>query len=142
MLDKVKNDVLTTSPFFSSRHQSCWSYDLKTGIYVHFRASQWSSQDRYQSSYLRDKPAFFEVLQDGEEGDDGKVYFYVTRSGIKEVFRFGVDPGTLLCPHNEFRRLYVLNLGKDSVRLRVVSFDQFSRYISSFLRNRGSILLN
>ena len=141
VFDKLRNSVSTLEYAFYSSSQSYWSTDLRHGLEIHFAAVTDSGrevdelQSDYQTFYLEKDVKFIGVKGVGE-GDDKRCYFYVTKKGVKDVFRFSVEVGTKLCPHGEFGKLYLLNVGEEGVRLRVISYHAFSRFFDNYLKNR------
>ena len=142
VFDKLSTGVSTLDSTFSSTSQSFWSTNRSHGLEIHFAAVDEAGsevtdvQSEYHTYYLEKNVDFQRVKTEGE-GDEEKSYFYVTKRGVKEVFRFPVQVGTRLLPHDKFERLYVLNVDEDAVRLRVISYQAFLRYITEYLKNHA-----
>ena len=105
-------------------------FDVKTEIAISWVYRSGSHRDDSSTvKYYNNKVQFNYIKKlDGED----ERYFEVARKGSRKVFRFLVEGDPFIAVSTVFRRLYLLEVKKRTVGLRVVTFDALDEYINKF----------
>ena len=134
--DDCRNDVKTYDVERYPKYNLKSTRDEKTGLtFTAFqsRVTAYSDYDPGKQYYVN-KPEFRWIWKDP---DSGLCHFRVVKDGVKKIFRFRIDEDTRFCFSEVFRRLYLLDSTDEGIKLRVISFDAFGKFVNRYLEGMG-----
>ena len=130
--DVYRNDIILYHQIQSHSHILGKTYDPQSKILFLVEYGKDIAPDSSSGfKPYRNKLRFQPVKKD----EESELYFFkVIKDGLKKIFIFEVEEGTLMAVSEVFRKLYLLNRLHGKIDLRVLTFDAIASEVDHKIR--------